>query len=58
MKKKNIAVILAAGTGERSGFDMPKQLVKLAGKPIVEHTISNFQNSAFIDEIIVVTNSN
>lgn len=42
MRKKNIAVILAAGTGERSGFDIPKQLVELAGKPIVEHTISNF----------------
>ncbi len=57
-KKKNIAIILAAGTGERSGFDMPKQLVKLAGKPIIEHTISNFQNSASIDEIIIVTNTN
>lgn len=56
--KKNIAVILAAGSGERSGFDIPKQLVKLAGKPIIEHTISNFQNSACIDEIIVVTSNN
>ncbi len=58
MRKKNIAIILAAGSGERSGFDIPKQLVKLAGKPIIEHTISNFQNSVSIDEIIVVTNSN
>src|SRR6476620_4503545 len=55
MRKKNIAVILAAGSGSRSGFDIPKQLVKLAGKPIVEHTISNFQNCESIDEIIVVT---
>ncbi len=58
MRKKNIAIILAAGSGERSGFDIPKQLVKLAGKPIIEHTISNFQNSAYIDEIIVVTSTN
>lgn len=58
MKKKNIAIILAAGSGERSGFDMPKQLVKLAGKPIVEHTISHFQDSACIDEIIIVTSTN
>lgn len=58
MEKKNIAVILAAGSGERSGFDLPKQLVKLAGKPIVEHTISNFENSACIDEIIIVTSTN
>lgn len=58
MRKKNIAVILAAGSGERSGFDIPKQLVNLAGKPIAEHTISRFQNSASIDEIIVVTSIN
>jgi len=57
MRKKNIGVILAAGNGERSGFDIPKQMIKLAGKPIVEHTISNFQTSASIDEIIIVTNS-
>lgn len=56
MKKKIIAIILAAGRGNRSGFDIPKQLVKLAGKPIIEHTLFNFQNSSFIDEIIVVTN--
>jgi 2-C-methyl-D-erythritol 4-phosphate cytidylyltransferase len=58
MKKKTIAVILAAGSGERSGFDIPKQMMKLAGKPIVEHTISTFENSAAIDEIIVVTSKN
>jgi len=58
MRKKNIAVILAAGSGERSGFDIPKQMIKLAGKPIVEHTISDFQNSTCIDEIIIVTNPN
>lgn len=58
MRKKSIGVILAAGNGERSGLDIPKQMIKLAGKPIVEHTISNFQNSSSIDEIIIVTNSN
>jgi 2-C-methyl-D-erythritol 4-phosphate cytidylyltransferase len=56
MTRKNIAVILAAGNGERSGFDIPKQMMKLAGKPMVEHTISAFQNCAGIDEIIIVTN--
>jgi 2-C-methyl-D-erythritol 4-phosphate cytidylyltransferase len=55
MLKKNIAVILAAGNGERSGFELPKQLIKLAGKPIVEHTIAKFEDSTYIDEIIVVS---
>jgi 2-C-methyl-D-erythritol 4-phosphate cytidylyltransferase len=57
LRKKNIAVILAAGNGERSGFDVPKQMMKLAGRPIVEHTILTFENCMCIDEIIVVTNS-
>lgn len=58
MKKtiRNVAVILAAGRGERSGFDRPKQMVKLAGKPMIEHTISVFQESCHIDEIVIVTN--
>ncbi len=55
VSNKNIAIILAAGSGERSGFEIPKQLMKLAGKPIVEHTISKFQHAENIDEIIVVT---
>ncbi len=58
MTKKNVAVILTAGKGERSGFDMLKQMMKLAGKPIVEHTISAFQNCSGINEIIIVTTAN
>lgn len=54
---KNIAIILAAGHGSRSGFSKPKQLMKLAGRPIIEHTVQAFQNNTNIDEIIVVTNS-
>ena len=56
MKTLNVAVILAAGRGERSGFEQPKQMMKLAGRPLVEHTITVFQNSKHIDEILVVTN--
>jgi 2-C-methyl-D-erythritol 4-phosphate cytidylyltransferase len=56
MKTLNVAVILAAGRGERSGFEQPKQMMKLAGRPLVEHTIAIFQQSKVIDEILVVTN--
>lgn len=54
---KNIAVILAAGRGERSGFDKPKQLMKLAGKSVVEHVLLAFQQNARVDEILVVTST-
>ena len=32
---RNVAVILAGGTGTRIGLDIPKQLIKIAGKPMI-----------------------
>ncbi|WP_223774494.1 bifunctional cytidylyltransferase/SDR family oxidoreductase [Streptomyces sp. 135] len=51
---KNVAVVLAGGTGQRIGLNVPKQLIKVAGKSILEHTLDVFEESAVIDEIIVV----
>ena len=51
---KNIAIILASGTGSRYGNDLPKQFVKIAGKTILEHTIEIFENAKEIDEVFVV----
>jgi 2-C-methyl-D-erythritol 4-phosphate cytidylyltransferase len=51
---KNIAIILAGGTGSRFGLEIPKQFAKLAGKSIIEHTIETFQKHTLIDEICVV----
>jgi 2-C-methyl-D-erythritol 4-phosphate cytidylyltransferase len=47
-------VILAGGTGERVGLKIPKQLLKIAGKPIIEHTLAVFQHCPEIDEILVL----
>lgn len=52
---KNIAVILAGGSGTRLGNDMPKQFLKVAGKQVIEHTIDVFENCRQIDEICVVS---
>ena len=51
---KNYGVILASGTGNRYGNDLPKQFNKLAGKTILEHTIDVFEANDNIDEIIIV----
>ncbi|WP_232676577.1 bifunctional cytidylyltransferase/SDR family oxidoreductase [Nocardioides sp. R-C-SC26] len=51
---KRVAVILAGGTGTRVGLALPKQLITVAGKPIIEHTIATFQASPVVDEIIVM----
>lgn len=52
---KNIAVILAGGTGRRLGDPVPKQFLKVAGKKVIEHTLDVFQNHSLIDEIAVVS---
>lgn len=51
---KNVGIILAGGVGERIGLNTPKQLIKIAGRPIIEHTLDVFENSSDIDEIIVM----
>lgn len=51
---RTVAVILAGGTGTRVGLSIPKQLIKIAGKTILEHTIAAFQASPSIDEVVVL----
>ena len=42
---RQVAVILAGGTGTRVGLSIPGQLIEVAGKPIIEHTIGVLQAS-------------
>ena len=52
---KNIAVIFAGGSGRRMHTkDKPKQFLLVHGKPIIVHTIEQFENHPEIDGIIVV----
>lgn len=50
----NIAIIAAAGSGNRMGSDQPKQFLPLAGTPIIFHTLSVFEQCDSIQEVIVV----
>jgi 2-C-methyl-D-erythritol 4-phosphate cytidylyltransferase len=51
---RTVAVILAGGTGSRVGLDIPKQLLKIAGKTILEHTLDAFESHRDVDEILVM----
>ena len=52
---RNIAIILAGGTGSRMGGGMPKQLLPLAdGQTILEHSVAAFEQAECIDEIGIV----
>ena len=53
---KNIAVILAAGTGSRIGGDKPKQFLFFKGKELFVHSLFTFTNCSDIDEIVLVVN--
>ena len=48
------ALIVAGGVGTRMGADIPKQFVKVKGKPVVIWTLENFQTHPLIDRIRVV----
>jgi 2-C-methyl-D-erythritol 4-phosphate cytidylyltransferase len=51
---RNIAIILASGTGTRFRSETPKQFLKLAGKSVLEHTLDVFERHGRVDEIVVV----
>jgi 2-C-methyl-D-erythritol 4-phosphate cytidylyltransferase/2-C-methyl-D-erythritol 2,4-cyclodiphosphate synthase len=48
------AIIPAAGSGTRMGLDHPKQYHRLAGAPILIHTIQAFVATPSINRIVVV----
>ncbi len=54
--KKVTAIIVAAGSSTRMGFD--KMLYNIDGKPTISHSIYAFDKHEYIDEIVVVVGEN
>jgi 2-C-methyl-D-erythritol 4-phosphate cytidylyltransferase len=52
-----LALILAAGNGERLGADRPKALVQLAGRPLFRWSLSALHDAEGIDRIVLATPS-
>ncbi len=50
----NIAVILAGGVGARVGAEIPKQYIKILGKPVMVYTLEKFEKNPNIDAIEIV----
>lgn len=50
----NIAIIIAGGSGQRMGQDIPKQFINVYDKPILIYTLESFQNHPMIDAIELV----
>lgn len=51
---KNIALIIAGGSGSRMGLDIPKQFVNVNKKPVIIYTLEAFEKLPQIDAIEVV----
>lgn len=51
---RNAAVIVAAGFGKRMDGNIPKQYICIGGKPVLIHSIENFERASGISEIILV----
>ena len=50
----NIALVIAGGSGERMGQDIPKQFLVVNEKPVIIYTLEAFERHPQIDEIAVV----
>ena len=50
----NIALIIAGGSGQRMGQDIPRQFINVFDKPVLIYTLEGFQKHPQIDAIEVV----
>lgn len=53
--KKNVAIVLAAGQGKRMNSKVQKQYLLIKDRPVLYYTLSAFEKSPLISEIILVT---
>lgn len=54
-KKRCTAIVLAAGTGSRMKSNVAKQFMLLKGKPVIYYSLKTVEDSAIIDDCILVT---
>ena len=50
----NYALIIAGGSGNRMGQDIPKQFINVYDKPVLIYTLESFQRHPMVDAIVVV----
>ena len=52
MKRKNVAVVLAGGSGRRIGGDLPKQFLQVGGRRIIEYSIEAFEKMLALTRLL------
>lgn len=58
IQNKYIALLPAAGVGQRFGAKTPKQYVYLAQKPVLQHTLDIFAQNSRIEHIAIIISAN
>lgn len=53
-ERKIHALVVAAGVGQRSGLNLPKQFQKLRGKPVIRHSIESLSAHPYISKLWIV----
>jgi 2-C-methyl-D-erythritol 4-phosphate cytidylyltransferase/2-C-methyl-D-erythritol 2,4-cyclodiphosphate synthase len=51
-----VALVVAAGSGQRFGGEIPKQYLPLARRPVIRHALETFTGHPGIDAVCVVLN--
>jgi 2-C-methyl-D-erythritol 4-phosphate cytidylyltransferase len=51
---RTVAVVLAGGSGQRFGSGLPKQLLPLTGRTLIEHSVAAFEQAPDVTAILVV----
>ena len=49
-----VGVVLAGGVGARIGLDVPKQLLRIGGRTILEHSIARFDAHPEVERVVVL----
>ncbi len=51
--RRTVAIVPAAGSGERLGAGVPKAFVELAGRTLIERALAGLRASGAVDEVVV-----
>jgi 2-C-methyl-D-erythritol 4-phosphate cytidylyltransferase len=51
---RTVAVVLAGGSGQRFGSGLPKQLLPLNGRTLIEHSVAAFEEAPDVAAVLVV----
>jgi 2-C-methyl-D-erythritol 4-phosphate cytidylyltransferase len=53
-RRRGVVALLAGGTGTRVGSELPKQLLEVGGRTLLEHALATFHAHPRVDDVVLV----